>query len=963
MGAIGEHIRKKLETEIRTNGLIVWLDKKNEFSELTDEWIQKRKEGKFNYDIFAFRGSFLELVVQSREVLSGKESPRCVIHMPGFNEQEIKTTPLCEAYKAGKCWRISLETMVREAAQGRLTENQTSYLLESAPLILSVAEEYISNEQNIPQEILRLLNKYGEDGFIIEFLSNPAIINEELRVGIAQRFPLLKDYFSRLLGLDDAWIQDWNKHHTDYSHPDDQADLLMSYLMAMEFVDDLKIPPPTPRLQRLKEKQKEFFRKGNSILEQFREKMPQLYIQWAGQIETNLWAVETKLQPKDLGRIDTFRFEADTFVNEALRLLADAQWNEAVELAQTRLPGRKSELLAHTFWLQQDRQRLWLWEWIETAAQLGKLAIDISNELKLLQVKKLAHEQVVKLYINKWWELDKIHRMFSLFSERYQSANTATHFELFVTIRKNVRTLYRQCIDEQSVLWNHLCELSGFLPPASLQQRNFFANWVKPRLEKKKKTALFFIDALRYELGKELLDTIKGISKQDQIEPMIAELPTITAVGMNVLVPVVEGANLTPVYDVENGTITGFKGGERQVKNPDERFKALQEHVGVQTAWVTINELLDQNERMFNRTTENQLLVVTALDIDKMGESGALSLGIDYFEKGIGRIKTALQKLKDKGFEEFIITSDHGFIIGDETLEVGRGTRLQIPDRRFAIDTQRNGENLVSVSFSQLNYTVPQTKDCIVFERSSHLLTRQSGTTFYHGGNSLQERLIPVILLSSTRQSTGTVGRFDLTIAPLPPALGFHRVTVTPRAIGEMQLFAAQYVEICISSMPRTGIEIGEVIGGKVTGDLLKLPVDKPSEIYFKFKGTIQKAQLQFISNQAGIEIAQLENAVFYDVDTSNLNAPQENQKVKAEKTPAGSKFSDEIPEEYHAALHHLQKHKALSEKYLVNSLGGERIGARKARSFANKIAEWSKYLPFNIVIEQTGEGKEYRIT
>ncbi|MGK0139641.1 MAG: hypothetical protein ACI9DJ_003103, partial [Algoriphagus sp.] len=129
MGVISEHIKKKLEQDLRSKGLLIWLDKDNEFNALVDSWIEQKKDGLFHYDIFAFRGSFLELMVQSQNVLSTKDMPKCVIHMPGFNEQDIKDTPVLEAYKSGNRWRVSLETMVREAAQGRLSEEQIHHLL------------------------------------------------------------------------------------------------------------------------------------------------------------------------------------------------------------------------------------------------------------------------------------------------------------------------------------------------------------------------------------------------------------------------------------------------------------------------------------------------------------------------------------------------------------------------------------------------------------------------------------------------------------------------------------------------------------------------------------------------------------------------------------------------------------------------------------------------------------------
>jgi len=71
--------------------------------------------------------------------------------------------------------------------------------------------------------------------------------------------------------------------------------------------------------------------------------------------------------------------------------------------------------------------------------------------------------------------------------------------------------------------------------------------------------------------------------------------------------------------------------------------------------------------------------------------------------------------------------------------------------------------------------------------------------------------------------------------------------------------------------------------------------------------------------------------------------------------------YSENIPSEFHAALAHLEKHGSLTEKFLVNPLGGDTLGARKGRRFANKISEWLKDLPFDVQVEMTAEGKAYR--
>jgi len=973
MGMIADHIKRKLEQDLRTRGLLVWLDKDDEFSPLVDTWMARKKEGLFSYDIFAFRGSFLELMVESRDVLSGRDMPKCVIHMPGFNEQEIKETPILEAYKAGQRWRVSLETMIREVAQGRLSEEQTRNLLAKEGLTLSLAEEFIHNEENIPLEIKGLLGKYGEDGFVIAFLKDPARINRELCLKPVQCFPLLLSYFENLVGLDSQWQQDWNQGQVDCSRPDDQADLLVGYLMAMEFVHDLRINPESDRLLRLKKKQKEYIKKSSSLLHTLRKEDPAFYIKWAEQVEANLTREECLQTPQNLGGLDTFRFEADIFLSEAMTLLRQQCWTQALNLAKVRLPGAGKGDISNTFWLQQDRRRLWLWQWIEVAARLGMKAHEIKSDIASLKPDSQDHDTLTRLYADKWWDLDQIHRRFSSLSERYQSTHSDLHIKAFIDIRKALHLLYRTCIDAQSFLWNEMCQLKGFLPGEALQQRYFFTNWIKPALQKKTRTALFFVDAFRYELGKSLMAELNTMATGQHISAMLAELPTITAVGMNALVPVVKEGRVSPLFD-NKGRITGFQGGERQVKTPQERHKTLQEHAGVETAWIALGDLLTFTDRKLKKIVDRDLLVVTALDIDKMGESGALGYGIDYFEKGLARLKTAIMKLKENGYEQFILTADHGFILGDESLETGRAPKLENAERRYACGSQRDSKTLVSVGLNQLNYGGAETDRFFIFERSTHLLVNQSHTGFYHGGNTLQERLVPVISFSLTKDLPEESGVFKLHIEKMSDILGFHRISVHT-ASRETGLFSLPRVEVQMVSDPGVVVEIGDIVGARQRGDVLTLPLDKTSEIYFKLShGPRSKAQIYFNATQQGTVLNNADCLEYFEVENyalvekieqspiKKLKSKQAPQKTKIQQVNQDSTaYPDTIPGEFHAALAHLEKYGSLTEKFLVNTLGGDGTAARKGRRFANKIGEWVRELPFDVYIEQTAQGKEYR--
>jgi len=164
-------------------------------------------------------------------------------------------------------------------------------------------------------------------------------------------------------------------------------------------------------------------------------------------------------------------------------------------------------------------------------------------------------------------------------------------------------------------------------------------------------------------------------------------------------------------------------------------------------------------------------------------------------------------------------------------------------------------------------------------------------------------------------------------------------------------------------SDPDVLVEIGDIVGAQRKGDLLTLPVDQQSEIYFKLsKGTRSKARLYLKAAQQGTILEDIEQTEYFEVEDHSLGFEQEKPKKTAQKTkPASTCFSEVVPQEFHAALAHLEKHGSLTEKFLVNTLGGDGAAARKGRRFANKISEWLKDLPFDVYIEQTPEGKEYR--
>jgi len=207
-----------------------------------------------------------------------------------------------------------------------------------------------------------------------------------------------------------------------------------------------------------------------------------------------------------------------------------------------------------------------------------------------------------------------------------------------------------------------------------------------------------------------------------------------------------------------------------------------------------------------------------------------------------------------------------------------------------------------------------------------------------------------------------SAGTFEFTIQTKTDILGFHRISISVKSM-QKKLFSPPQVEVQLISEPDIRVEIGDIVGAEHKGDIITLPLDQDSEIYFKlFNGAHSKAKIYLKSTQKATILKNNESADYFNVENYEPQHQLEKpQKRKQKDQPGATAYSKTIPDEFHAALRHLEKHGSLTEKFLVNTLGNNGIAQRKSRRFANKIGEWSNALPFDIYIEQTPEGKEYR--
>ena len=132
-----------LRSWVRRHGIVVWLDQAGHYSGFVDRLKALRDAGALPYEVHAFRGSHLALMMALDGVAAGTEKVPLVIHLPGFTEETVRQTPLFELYAAGVRYRKALDTLVTEAAAGRVRPDQIASFKAQPGMTLAGADAWL----------------------------------------------------------------------------------------------------------------------------------------------------------------------------------------------------------------------------------------------------------------------------------------------------------------------------------------------------------------------------------------------------------------------------------------------------------------------------------------------------------------------------------------------------------------------------------------------------------------------------------------------------------------------------------------------------------------------------------------------------------------------------------------------------------------------------------------------------
>lgn len=410
-------------------------------------------------------------------------------------------------------------------------------------------------------------------------------------------------------------------------------------------------------------------------------------------------------------------------------------------------------------WVRQRRQGHWyrefqhLYQAIDYAAQF----LQALGEVKL-EMDSLASG--VERYCRAWYRLDQLYRKFTYHVRMSGQAS------LMETLTEQVENLYSnnyllklgdsfQTVVDSASKWEAL--------PVR-RQREFFEHWVRPFLRKDNKVCVIISDAMRYEIGEELLSLIRQEDRYSaEIEPALSMMPSYTQLGMAALLPNKELA----IADNETGTVLVDGQSSQGTAN---RTKILQMALnGCGQAIVAEDFMALNRDDSRELLKANPVLYIYHNRIDHTGDKiHSEGQAFEAAEQTLDDILKLVKKLTAANANNLLITADHGFIyqhreiVESDFLSVEpEGEVILYRDRRFILGKKlKPSPGLHTFKAEKLGLCGDV--EVQIPKSINRLRLKGSGSRFVHGGASLQEVVIPVIKINKKRQSDVSAVEVDI---------------------------------------------------------------------------------------------------------------------------------------------------------------------------------------------------------
>jgi hypothetical protein len=478
-----------------------------------------------------------------------------------------------------------------------------------------------------------------------------------------------------------------------------------------------------------------------------------------------------------LGATDTFRFEECLLLRRAIDLSLNGEYENSIGLATDR---------ARSYWIDRDVVRQQQWQACKLAAELGGEVADLEKQVRSLSG---SSGEWVAAYADRWFEVDRLQRRLDGWVARMEDEPEAEQLIAVVRLR------YDELLKQMATGFAQALESSGWTAPGARSQTSVYPDSVATAGSR---VAYFLVDALRYEMGAELLEQLQG-AEELAIHPAVAMLPSITPVGMAALLP---GASASFSVNEEKGRL-GTQIEQTFMANLNDRLRFLKAKVP-DVVDLQLEKLLRMPSSKLQATIgDSSLVLVRSQEIDLAGESGFARY---VMETVVANIARAARKLASSGVEAFVVSADHGHQFAsrkeeDMRIDPPGGDTVELHRRCWIGRGGATPAGTIRVSAAELGY---HSDLDFVFPRSLGVFKSGGDLAYHHGGISLQEMVVPVVTF-----------RIPATAEPAKTGSAVH--VGAPEAVTN-RLFSVRLLLAVLGEEPLP-VRVGRLSGAEQVGE------------------------------------------------------------------------------------------------------------------------------------------------
>ena len=367
-------------------------------------------------------------------------------------------------------------------------------------------------------------------------------------------------------------------------------------------------------------------------------------------------------------------------------------------------------------------------------------------------------DQLARNYIGKDYLTDRYYRHFYLAYDRIEDT------EPYEKLRLLVENIYTN--DYLNKLIPAWCRayVADEGHARLTNQLDFYDEYLRGRRER---TVVIISDALRFEVGQELLERLQADEKCDaKMKTMTSMLPSITSYGMAALLP-----HLSVTMDDDYNVLCDHE----QCATLKQREAILQK-AAPNSRCVQFDEIrMLKKDEMREITSGRDVVYVYHNQIDARGDKPASENEVFVAcKEAVEEILALIKRITVNGnTTHFIVTADHGFIYKrDKLQESDKISGIPNAGKRYAIVSSAcDIEGTISVPMKLYSGNVLDERFVCVPLGSDLIKAPGSGLNYVHGGCSPQEMIVPVIEVRTEK------GKVSVTNAPITLVSLVNKIT------------------------------------------------------------------------------------------------------------------------------------------------------------------------------------------